>query len=99
MDKRQFLSIFQGLTLAGEGVFKPDILNLMLNQYAIRIKSNGGDGQPEKLTIKEVFAFLELYVQYIRANPKVQELVDSSVLITLTNEFIFQPIVTQLTMN
>ena len=34
----------------------------MLNQYAQRIKSEGGEGQPEKLTIKEVFAFLELYV-------------------------------------
>jgi hypothetical protein len=56
------LSVFQGLTLAGDGVFRADLLNLMLNQYVQRIKATEGEGQPEKLTIKEVFAFLELYV-------------------------------------
>ncbi len=60
--------------MAGEGVFKSDILNLMLNQYAQRIKS---DKEGEKLNMKEVFAFLELYVQYLRAYPDVKEVVDS----------------------
>jgi hypothetical protein len=33
VDKRTFLSLFQGLTLAGDKVFKPEILNIVLNSY------------------------------------------------------------------
>jgi hypothetical protein len=33
VDKRQFLSIFQGLSLTGEGVFRIELLNNILNSY------------------------------------------------------------------
>ena len=38
VDKRAFLSLFQGLTLAGDKVFKPEILNIVLNSYVQRLK-------------------------------------------------------------
>ncbi len=38
VDKRTFLSLFQGLTLAGDKVFKPEILNIVLNSYVQRLK-------------------------------------------------------------
>ena len=38
VDKRSFLSLFQGLTLAGDGVFRPEIVNIVLNSYVQRLK-------------------------------------------------------------
>ncbi|TNV74156.1 hypothetical protein FGO68_gene5579 [Halteria grandinella] len=38
VDKRQFLSIFQGLSLTGEGVFRIELLNNILNSYVQRPK-------------------------------------------------------------
>ena len=32
-DNRQFLSLFQGMTIAGESVFKSDMMNLFLNSF------------------------------------------------------------------
>ena len=38
VDKRTFLSLFQGLTLVGDAVFKPEIVNIVLNSYVQRLK-------------------------------------------------------------
>ena len=38
VDTRTFLSLFQGLTPAGDKVFKPEILNIVLNSYVQRLK-------------------------------------------------------------
>ena len=46
VDKRAFLSLFQGLILAGDKVFKPEILNIVLNSYVQRLKPVL---QPDKL--------------------------------------------------
>lgn len=44
LDKRQFLSIFQGLTLAGDQIFKPELLNMVLNSFIMRIKAQDTEG-------------------------------------------------------
>jgi len=49
--------------------------------------------------VKEVYTFLELYVQYLRAYPNVSEQVDSQVLMKYTNEHVFLPIIEQMSMN
>ena len=37
VDTRQFLGLFQGLTLSGEQVFRLDLLNVFLNSYIKRL--------------------------------------------------------------
>jgi hypothetical protein len=37
-------------------------------------------------TLREVMTFLELFIQYLRANPQVEEVLDTGVLIGITNE-------------
>jgi len=37
VDKRQFLSIFQGLAMSGENIFRSDLLNMILNSYVHRL--------------------------------------------------------------
>ena len=62
------LSMFQGLTLAGEEIFHLDLLNQFLNSFVKRL-----DPEPksnlEKLTFHDILAFLELYLQFLKVSP------------------------------
>ncbi|TNV84738.1 hypothetical protein FGO68_gene16543 [Halteria grandinella] len=93
VDKRQFLSIFQGLSLTGEGVFRIELLNNILNSYVQRLKADEGD---KSFTLKEVMMFLELFVQYLRSNQQVTDQIDTRILIKFTNEIAIDKSIPQL---
>lgn len=77
VDKRAFLSLFQGLTLAGDKVFRPELLNIVLNSYVQRLKPVLQPDEAQKaqrFTVGDVMAFMELFVQYIRSSePEITE--------------------------
>jgi hypothetical protein len=51
------------------------------------------------LNLKDVMTFLELYIQFLRSNENMQELVDSSILLRLTNEHAVKNKISGLTMH
>lgn len=66
INNRQFISIFQGLTLCGSKILPQNLLNSFLNQYVKRIQPT--DKKYLALKQSEVYQFLELFVQYISYN-------------------------------
>eukprot|EP00347_Sterkiella_histriomuscorum_P015336 403357409 len=84
VDNRQFLGLFQGMTLTGDAVFKLDLLNRFLNSYVKRTQD-----PVNKLSFQDTLIFLELYVQFMRANPQIMEQVDTQQLIQFTNNLVF----------
>ncbi|CDW74326.1 UNKNOWN [Stylonychia lemnae] len=94
LDSRQFLSVFQGLSLCGDQVFKLELFNKYLNSYVQRIQA-----ATNKLNVEQCFTFLELYIQYMRANPSLLEIIDSHQLIQVSNQLVFNNELPKLTIH
>lgn len=91
MDNRQFLSVFQGLTLSGEVVLKLDLLNAILNNFINRLT------HPEsKMNLNDIIAFMELYVQYAKSHQNVLENVDHGVLVNYVNTKAINPLIPEM---
>ena len=70
------------------------MLNLFLNSYIRRLQT-----EQEGMSLEDALVFLELYIQYMRANPQLLESVDSQALITLTNQALVNREVPSLTLH
>lgn len=77
VDNRQFVSVFQGMSLCGAKIFSEKYLNMFLNAYVKRI-------QTKSLSQEEVYQFLELLIQYLKLNRGLMEKIDSSQLMRLS---------------
>ncbi len=80
LTTQQFLAVFQGLSLTGPSVFKPEMMNMVLNKFV---------GSLEQMKFEEVMTFFELFVKCCNQvkfdNKKVGELIDITAVIEFTN--------------
>jgi hypothetical protein len=78
----------QGLTLLGGDIVaknRPELLNTVLNSFIKRLSKNIKDDE-QHLGLKDVMAFMELFIQFMRGHPQMVDQVDTQRLLSYTLE-------------
>jgi hypothetical protein len=76
------------LTLLGGDIVaknRPELLNTVLNSFIKRLSKNIKDDE-QHLGLKDVMAFMELFIQFMRGHPQMVDQVDTQRLLGYTLE-------------
>ena len=96
------MSVFQGLTLCGAGVFKPDVLNRILNVVVERLDKSAGEDRLNFDQVITAFELLHTYRKLLAASSdskhgseQGESLIDTEALMSFANDKYFKEFLTE----